>query len=163
VGVRDALSVVIQERDMSFIKIRITKDLGNIETELRKSIDEMFRLVSPRFKPCERLWAPQIDIYEAPAEIVVIIDVAGVKREHIHVEIGRRTLKISGVRRENPITKQARYRLAEIPYGYFERTLSLPAQVDADCATATYTDGFLYISIAKLPLDRVHKIPIEND
>lgn len=147
---------------MSFIKIRISEDLGKIETELMRNIDEMFRLISPRFNPCERVWSPQIDIYDAPGEIIVLIDVAGVKIEQVHVEIGRRILKISGVRRERPVTKQARYRLAEIPYGYFERILPLPVQVDADSAAASYTDGLLQISVAKLPLDKVHKILIQN-
>jgi HSP20 family protein len=148
---------------MSLIKIRIREDIGQIETELRRSIDEVFRLVSPRFNPCERVWSPHIDVYEAPGEIIVLIDVAGVKKEHIHVEIGRRTLKISGVRREKLFTRQTRYRLAEIPYGYFERSLSFPVPVDADSAEASYMDGLLQITIGKLPPDRVHKITIRND
>lgn len=140
---------------MSLIKIIIRKDIEKIETELRRSIDEMFQLVSPSFYPCERLWSPHVDVCEAPGEIIVLIDVAGVKKEHIHVEIGRRTLKIYGVRRERTLTRQTKYRLAEIPYGYFERSLSFSVPVDADSAAASYTDGLLQITIAKLPLDRV--------
>jgi len=154
---------MMQELKMSLIKIRIREDIGQIETELRRSIDEVFLLVSPRFNPCERVWSPHIDVYEASGEITVLIDVAGVKKEHIHLEVGRRTLKISGVRREQPFTRQTRYRLAEIRYGYFERSLSFPVPVDADSAAASYTDGLLQITIAKLPLDRVHKITIQND
>ena len=153
----------MQEPYMNLIKIIIREDIGHIESDRRKSIDEMFRLVSPRFKPCERGWIPHVDVCDAPGEIIVLIDVAGVKKEHIHLEIGRRTLKIYGVRRESPVTKQTRYRLAEIPYGYFERTLTFSVPVDADSATATYTDGILQISIAKMPLGKNHKKPIQND
>ena len=148
---------------MSYIKIIIAEDLVNIETELRKNLDEMFRMISPRFKPCDGAWSPHIDIYEASGDIMVLVDVAGVKRDNIHVEIGRRTLKISGVRRERPVGSQARYRLAEIPYGYFERTLSLPVPVDADSAVASYTEGMLQITMAKLLVDRVQKIRIQKD
>ena len=148
---------------MTFIKIRIMEDLGKIETELLRSIDEMFNLASPRFSPCERVWSPQIDVCETPGEIIVLVDVAGIKKEHVLVEIGHRTLKISGMRQERPVAKQTRYRLAEIPYGYFERHLSFSVPVDADSASASYTDGLLQISIAKLPLNKVRKITIQND
>jgi len=148
---------------MSFIKIRIREDIEKIETELINSIGEMFRLISPRFSTRECMWKPHIDICEIAGQVVVLVDVAGVKKEHIHLEVGRRTLKISGMRRERPIAEQTRYRLAEIPYGYFERSLSLPMQVDPDSASATYTDGILQIALTKLPLNTYHKIKIKND
>jgi HSP20 family protein len=148
---------------MNFIKIRISKDSGETENDFIRSVDEMFRLFSPRFSPCERLWTPQMDIYDSPGEIVVLIDLAGVGRENIHVEIGNRTVKISGVRRKRPVTEHARYRRAEITYGYFERTFSVPSAVDVDSAAATYADGLLQISINKLPLDRGRKILIQSD
>lgn len=148
---------------MSYIKIRVTDDIGKIGNELISSIDEMFRLMSPRFTLSERMWSPHIDIYEIPGEVIVLVDAAGVKKEHIHLEIGRRMLKVSGVRREQPVTKQTRYRLAEIPYGYFERSLSLPVQVDPDSASASYTDGIVQISLKRLPLEKFHRITIRND
>ena len=148
---------------MSFIKIRVMKDIGTFETKILRNVDEMFRLISPRFTMSERMWSPQIDVYEAPGEIVVLVELAGVKREHLHLEIGLRTLKISGVRKERAVTEQTRYRIAEIPYGYFERSLSFPVPVDADTASASYTDGLLRIAIAKLPLDKVHKVLIQKD
>jgi len=148
---------------MSFIKIRIRDDIEKVENELMNSIDEMFRLISPRFSSRERMWNPHIDICETPHQIVVLVDVAGVKKEHMHLEVGRRTLKISGMRKEQPVAQQRGYRLAEIPYGYFERNLSLPVQVDPDSASATYTDGILQVALTKLPINTYHKIKIKND
>jgi HSP20 family protein len=147
---------------MSYIKIRIGDDIEKFGTDLISSIDEMFRLMSPRFNPGKCMWTPHIDIYETPVEITVLVDVAGVQKDHIHLEIGRRMIKISGVRREQPIPRQTKYRLAEIPYGYFERSLSLPAQIDPDASSASYMDGFLHIMLTKLPLDKYHKIKIQN-
>jgi HSP20 family protein len=148
---------------MNFIKIRISDDIEKIETDLISSIDKMFRLISPRFSSGECMWSPHIDIYETAGEVIVLADLAGVKKEHIHLEVGRRTLKISGIRTEQPSTKQMRYRLAEISYGYFERCLSLPVQIDPNSASASYTEGILQITLAKMPLDNFHKITIQND
>ncbi len=56
-----------------------------------------------------------------------------------------------------------RFLRAEITYGYFERKLTLPFPIDIDSVSATYTDGLLQICIAKVPLEKVHKIPIQED
>jgi len=48
---------------MSYIKIRIAEDLINLETELRKNLDEMFRMISPRFNPCDQTLEPLIKIF----------------------------------------------------------------------------------------------------
>jgi len=147
---------------MHTIKIRFGDDPGKLEGDLRKVVDEMFNLVNPRYNACHRIWRPQMDVYEAPGEIMLLAEIAGAKREDLHVEIGRKTVKISGRRRIRPLSEDARYRLVEIPYGYFERSIVLPAPIDAEKVDAIYTDGLLQIRMAKLPLDKSRKIPVQN-
>ncbi|MCX5858068.1 MAG: Hsp20/alpha crystallin family protein [Deltaproteobacteria bacterium] len=147
---------------MHTIKIRFGEDPGRLDNDLRRAIDEMFNLVNPRYNACHRIWRPQMDVYEAPGEIMLVVEIAGAKREDLHVEIGRKTVKISGRRRIRPLSEEARYRLVEIPYGYFERSLVLPAPIDADQVDATYIDGLLQIRMTKLPVDKTRKIPVQN-
>jgi len=147
---------------MHTIQIRFGEDFGRPESDPRRIIDEMFNLINPRYNACHRIWRPQMDIYESPGEIILVVEIAGAKREDLHVEIGRKTVKMSGRRRVRPLSEDARYRLVEIPYGYFERSLILPAPIDADQVDATYIDGLLQIRMAKLPLDITRKIRIQN-
>ncbi|PKN60963.1 MAG: heat-shock protein Hsp20 [Deltaproteobacteria bacterium HGW-Deltaproteobacteria-11] len=147
---------------MHTIQIRFGEDPGRPESDPRRIIDEMFNLVNPRYNACHRIWRPQMDIYESPGEIILVVEIAGAKREDLHVEIGRKTVKISGRRRIRPLSEDARYRLVEIPYGYFERSLVLPAPIDADQVDATYIDGLLQIRMAKLPLEKIRKIYVQN-
>jgi HSP20 family protein len=147
---------------MSFIKVRFTEDIGDINSEFRKSIDEMFSLINSTFTVFQNVWRPQVDIYESPDEIVIVTDIAGVKTEDLYVEVHRRVLRIYG-KRVTPATGNTRYRLAEIPYGYFERNLSLPLPIDTESVTAAYADGLLQIRMEKLPMNRVRKIPIQDD
>ena len=152
----------LKETKMSFIKVRFTDDIGDINRELRKSIDEMFSLINSTFTVFQNVWRPQVDIYESPDEIMIVTDIAGVKTEDLYVEVHRRVLRIYG-KRVTPAGGNTRYHLAEIPYGYFERNLSLPLPIDTKSITATYADGLLQIRMAKLPLNRVRKIPIQDD
>jgi HSP20 family protein len=147
---------------MHVIQIRFGEDPGRPESDPRRIIDEMFNLVNPMYNACHRIWRPQMDIYESPGEIILVVEIAGAKREDLHVEIGRKTVKILGRRRIRPLSEDARYRLVEIPYGYFERSLVLPAPIDANRVEATYVDGLLQIRMAKLPLDKTHKIHVQN-
>jgi HSP20 family protein len=151
-----------EEQAMHTIQIRFGEDFGRPESDPRRIIDEMFNLINPRYNACHRIWRPQMDIYESPGEIILVVEIAGAKREDLHVEIGRKTVKMSGRRRVRPLSEDARYRLVEIPYGYFERSLILPAPIDADQVDATYIDGLLQIRMAKLPVDTTRKIHVHN-
>ncbi len=145
---------------MDYIKIRFGNDLEEINTEIQETIDTMFRLVHLGFARPQCGWKPQVDICETPEEIVILVELAGVNKEDLNVEISRRVLKIYGTRKEKQLTGNARYHLAEIPYGYFERNFSLSSPIDTETVVATYRDGFLHIRLAKLPLGKRHKTSI---
>ena len=147
---------------MNYIKIRFVDNAEGVESEFRRSVEEMLRAAQPRFTLSQQRWRPQIDIYETREEIVIIAEIAGVPREEIDLEIGPRTVKISGTREGGLREEGARYRLAEIPYGRFERNLALPVPIDTETVKAFCRDGLLEIHVAKRPLDRVHKINIQG-
>ncbi len=146
---------------MDYIKIRFVDNPEGAESEFRRTLDEMLRVANPRFTLSRHRWRPQMDIYETGAEIVIQAEIAGIRSEEIHLEIGPRSVKISGIRESCPHGGDVRYRLAEIPCGYFERTLSLPALIDTETAAAIYRDGLLEIRLTKRPLDRIQKISIQ--
>ncbi len=148
---------------MDYIKIRFGDDFEQAASRFEKTVENMFRAVSPMFSLCERAWTPQMDIYESSQEIIIRAEIAGVEKEDLEVEINTKAVKISGSRCELPRIEHATYRLAEIQYGNFERTLYLPAPIDTEIVTSSYSNGFLQIRLAKLAQDKVHKIPIDSD
>ena len=148
---------------MDYIKIRFVENPEAVESEFRKTLEDMLRVVNPRFTLSQHRWRPQIDIYETGNQIVILAEIAGIRREEIQLEIGSRTVKISGIREGSSRGEDASYRLAEIPYGYFERNLTLPVLVDTDTAAAVYRDGLLEIKLTKRPLDRIHRIAIQSE
>ncbi|OIP92342.1 MAG: heat-shock protein Hsp20 [Syntrophobacterales bacterium CG_4_8_14_3_um_filter_58_8] len=147
---------------MDYIKIRFVENPEGVESEFHRTVEEMLRAAQPRFTLSRQRWRPQIDIYETREEIVILAEIAGVPREEINLEIGPRTVKISGAREGGPREEDARYRLAEIPCGHFERNLTLPVPIDMETVRAVCRDGILEIRLAKRPLDRVHKISIQG-
>lgn len=147
---------------MDYIKIRFGKEFEGSTVGFERSIEDVFRSVNPMFRLSERIWKPQMDIYESPEEIFILAEIAGAVKENLEVEINAKAVRIQGERREIPRMQHSTYRLAEIQYGKFERILFLPELIDTEKVSATYNDGFLNIRLAKLPRDKVHKIPVSD-
>ncbi|QTA87713.1 Hsp20/alpha crystallin family protein [Desulfonema magnum] len=148
---------------MDYIKIRFGSDFDRLDSRFEKTAEEMFRSINPMFRISERVWKPQMDIYETPEEIFILAEISGVKKEELEIEVSTKAVKIYGRRAELPRVENATYRLAEIQYGKFERILFLPAPIDTEKVTASYSDGFLKLRIAKLRYDdRTYKIPITD-
>lgn len=145
-----------------FIKIRFTNDFGQIASRLEKTVETIFKSARPMFADAERAWKPQMDIYETPEEIIILAEIAGVEKENLDVEISSKAVRIYGKRTEMPRMGNARFMLAEIQYGKFERILFLPTPIDPEIVSASYVNGFLKIRLAKMPMDKTYKITITD-
>lgn len=146
---------------MSFIKIKFTDTLGDFDKEFQRYVDEMFRLSNTRVTFFQREWRPQVDIYEGDDGIFVLVEIAGVEKDDLSVELQSRILKISG-KRELPHTENKKFLLAEIPRGYFERRITFSDPIDVESVKATYINGLLKIWMEKLSPEKARKIPIKK-
>lgn len=148
---------------MNYVKIKFADNGGNTEHDLFKTVEDMLHHAQPTFALSRQRWRPPMDIFETDQEIVVVAEIAGIKGAGIDLEITPRSIKISGKRsfmfinREtDPLATIGRYCLAEIPSGYFERTVALPAPIDTATAETDYSEGLLTIRLVK-------SLPGDND
>jgi HSP20 family protein len=147
---------------MEYIKIRLLDDFGHIGSKFEKTIEDMFRSVSPRFNLAERKWRPPMDMNETPEEVVIVAEVPGVDKDDLEVEISSKAVRIKGNRLARHCAGNSTYRLAELQYGSFERILFLPAPIDPEIVSAAYQNGLLEIRLAKQPPEKIHKISIQD-
>lgn len=148
---------------MDYIKIKFGNDFDQLESKFESSLEEMFQSVKPLFTLSQRTWTPQMDIYETAEEIIIRAELAGVDMNDLGVEINSKAVRIYGQRRELPRTGNATYRLAEIQYGPFERTLFLPTPIDTENVSSSYELGFLQLRLAKAALEKSYRIPIVDE
>lgn len=106
------------------------------------------------------VWQPNIDICENASQVVVLVELAGVRREEIEISVDGLILSIAGARRDVLHGRKQRVYVMEINLGHFERLVPLPAPVDGESATATYEDGFLEILLPKAREPRPRRIGI---
>jgi HSP20 family protein len=98
-----------------------------------------------------RLWRPPTDVYETEDQIVVLMEIAGVRQEDFSIVLRERRLTISGVRLDvgpEPGERRA-YHQMEVPFGEFRSDVDLPGPVDESRVTAEYSQGFLRVTWPK--------------
>lgn len=147
---------------MDYIKIRFGGGFGQLQSELEETLNSLYRTASPVFSGSSQGFRPATDVFETPDEIVVVAEMAGVNKDELIIELDSRAVKISGRRREVKRDEQARFHLAEIPYGYFERTLFFPRPVDPEKVTASYSEGMLQIRVGKAKMANPQRVQISD-
>lgn len=100
------------------------------------------------------------DMEETDKEIVVRIEVPGMEKKDFEISIEDNMLSLRGEKRFERETTDSRYHVMERAYGVFQRTLPLPAEVDADKAGADYKNGVLTIRLPKLNVEKGRFISI---
>jgi len=94
-------------------------------------------------------WAPSVDIYETPNELVVKADLPEVEEKDIDVRVENNLLTIRGERKFDKSVAEDNYLRVERAYGAFSRSFSLPNTVNAESIRAEYQNGALTISLPK--------------
>jgi HSP20 family protein len=109
----------------------------------------LMRFRFSRYSP--HAWQPAINAYRCESCFRICIDLAGVEKSEIDLQIEPRRVWLSGTRNNpEPAVKDHRtiQTIAmEIDYGPFIRSISLPAEIDPEKAAASQENGFLWISL----------------
>lgn len=94
--------------------------------------------------PC---WIPNTDVLAHEAGVTVIVELAGMRREDVDLEVTGSRLRIRGRREKGPLPLKAKYFVMEIPDGGFDFVVDLPAGLDATKGRAAYLNGFLRVDL----------------
>lgn len=95
-----------------------------------------------------RTWRPATDIYEIEDKIIVLVEIAGMTDDDFTITMDRNLLYIQGIRNLQIEERLAIHQM-EIPFGEFTVEIVFPMELELDQATASYTNGFLMVSLPK--------------
>lgn len=107
---------------------------------------QFFKLsASQRARP---VWEPPVDVYEDEREIIIVVALPGVSAERIEVTIEMNALVIRAESSMPFGRADCEIHRLEIPYGYFERRIELPA-VRLEAGARELSNGCLILSLRK--------------
>ena len=109
----------------------------------------------------EAIWAPRVDVHEADSEVLLDVELPGIERSDVKVEVKEGVLTISGERNQERKVKENGYRSVERRYGKFERSFGLGDTVDAEKISAAYKNGIMTITLPKLEKVKPREITVE--
>ncbi len=137
---------------------------------MKEKMDKLMDEVRERFDIDDEvnekvaLWQPITDAYETPNNYVVQMELPGLERDQIHLEIKRNELWIYGERRMVKDLSGSSYQIMERSYGPFARKLLLPQKVNQDKIKAIFQNGLLTITLPKEEISEgLKKIDINSD
>lgn len=102
---------------------------------------------------------PPINVFQQGDSLVAILEVPGVEKDHLEIQAKDNVIRISGkkaITYPEAVSVHRRERLS----GSFDRTLTVPMQIDADGIKAEYRDGVLALFIPRSESDKPRSIRI---
>ncbi len=125
--------------------------------DLQNQMDDLFTALSGARRPVgERFWRtarlfPLLNVKQGANAYEVTAEIPGMKTEDLEIKVEGDTLTLKGERKPVDIEDDASYHRRERATGTFQRSITLPAKVDAEHVKATYKDGVLTVT---LPLEK---------
>lgn len=126
--------------------------LNSLNNEINTILHRNFDTIFPEYafqKEIKGLSMP-VDIKEYDSEYKVKIEVPGIKREDLNLEINKSYLKISAKKEEETEEKNSKFHKTEFRYGDFERVIYYPEEVDVENSEAKLEHGVLNLHLPKL-------------
>jgi HSP20 family protein len=95
---------------------------------------------------------------------VAKVELPGLEKDDIHIEVSNDVLTISGERKHETDEKKEGWHRVERRYGKFSRAIRVPGDlVEADKITANYKNGVLEVTLPKAPQVKPKQIPVETN
>jgi HSP20 family protein len=96
-------------------------------------------------------WSPRVDVTEQKGELVVRVDLPGMKKDDVNVNVTEDAVTIHGERHREQEEERAGVYRSERTYGAFYRSIALPPGTVTDQAKASFKDGVLEIRMPAAP------------
>lgn len=144
---------------MSLLRRR-SRDIVSLRDAMNRLLEES--MVRP-WSMGEELQLPAVDMIDRENEVVVKATLPGMKADDIEVTTVGNTLTIKGeFKEEREEEEEGEYIYRERRYGSFNRSFTLPDEINTDEADAEFEDGVLTLTLSKTETEKQKSISIKS-
>jgi HSP20 family protein len=127
---------------MTLLRFEPLRDLEHFSNRIQNFFND--------FNP-DMTFNPRVDISEDDKNIFIEVEAPGVKKEDVKLTIEDNILTISGEKKNEKEEKEGKnYYRTERMYGSFQRSFTLPADINRDNIDAKFEHGILKIVVEKV-------------
>ena len=144
--------------------INVWRDAFSPVTDFRREFDRLFDdwLTPNRGLRTQSSFIPACDVEEQEDHYLLTLEMAGVRKDDIKMELIDNKIVISGERQNESRKKEDAYSYSERRFGRFQRTFAIPVGIDGSQVEANYQDGILRVLVPKAEASKPRQIKIMN-
>ncbi len=142
------------------------EDLTRLQREMNRLFDDSYGVAAHhphKEGMMTAAWAPVVDVSEDTNEIVMRVEVPGVKPEDLDIEMSGETITIKGEKKFEDEERKGNYVRMERSYGTFQRSFTLNVPVKPDEITASFKDGVLTLKVPKSEAIKPKKVMVKPE
>jgi len=135
-----------------------------IDEEMDEMLDRFERVFGMPMRRAlveTRGWGPLVEMVDKEDEILLKVELPGVKKGDIRVSVTGDVLTLEGERKQEAEVKEEDYYCCERSYGKFYREITLPAGINREKISSEYKDGVLEIHMPKAEEAKPKEIEIK--
>ena len=138
------------------------RELASLQERLNRVFDESMSRSGHREEELfTGTWAPPVDIFETKDRLVLKAELPGFREDQIHLRFDDGILTLEGERKFEKETGEENYQRVERSYGIFQRSFTLPTNVDNERISATFDNGILTVELPKREETKPKQIRIQ--
>ena len=128
---------------------RPIQDLFSIHNDMSRLFDQWYRPARGRVEGENLDWMPVVDILEANGHVEIRAEMPGLPEQDVQLSVTDDVLTLKGEKTQENDEKDQKYHRVERSYGRFQRSFTLPANLNPEAIRAKFTNGVLTVSIPK--------------
>ena len=147
---------------MALVKWDPFRDVAELQNRINRMFDDSFGPSRDREDEVNMCaWRPAVDIYETETGVILSVDLPGVGKENVAVEVKDNILTLKGERFPKTEINQEAYYRQERCYGTFQRSFTLHHNIQPNLIKATFKDGMLEIEIPRPEEEQPKQITVK--
>ncbi len=126
--------------------------MNTLNEEINSILKRSFNSIFPEYvleKETKGLTIP-VDIKEFDNEYKIRVEVPGIKKENIDIELNKSYMTISAKKEEEKEEKNKKYHKTEFAYGNYSRTIYFPQEINISETQAKLNNGILCLTLPKM-------------
>ena len=112
-------------------------------------LDDLFDSMIYKTLDRSQNWTPEVSVFENDKLYTVTLDIPGVEKKDVNIEVEGSSLIVSG-KREKANEKDMSLYYSQTRYGNFSRTFNLPEEINVEKINAKYKNGTLVLTLPKM-------------
>lgn len=144
----------MKERKSEVLKMRfnvVERDPEMMFSGVRNNLENLLNavMIGDASDLENRMYQPLSEVRENDTEYKVSVQLPGIKKEDINIELDKNTLTISAESKFEDVKDNENLHYSQFSYGKFHKTIELAKPIDVEHSNCEYNDGILQITLKK--------------